>query len=535
MVSMSNDTKDGHGPIGLIATQGLSRITPCYVFVVRGVGRWTGVVLLLTSCGRVGFDVQSVSDGGDADATVVDADADTVDSGVPGPCDGAPDEASCPGGFCLDETCVPPAWAAPIGGPGTTSIGTDVSVDSLGNVYATIRFDGPIAVGTEAFDTNGGDDILVVSYDRAGTLRWARHFGGPLDDSSWSLAVGPDDNLYVGASVRDAIDLGFGETTGGGSGDNAVLSFEPDGTARWSLRVADSGFGSAGDIGFDRAGNVYFAGTFFGTADFGGGPVSSSSADGYDGKIWGLTPEGDYRFFAHWGDTGTSATRGVAVDSAGNLFFAMLLVGTVDIGGGLLTSPPGDNEPVFGSIDPMGMHRWSYSGGGGGLGQNVAVDADDNVYCAGQFDGDLDLGGLTATSAGCNDGLLASFTSAGSPRWIVPFDSARCDIVREAMVAPDQTIWVAGTVGDVLDVGGGMLPNAGGEDIIVAHFTNDGNHLWSTTIGGSGADDSNGIALGPNGDVLVAGSFDGPVDFGQGLVTPAARDAYIIRLNPRLP
>ncbi len=134
-----------------------------------------------------------------------------------------------------------------------------------------------------------------------------------------------------------------------------------------------------------------------------------------------------------------------------------------------------------------------------------------------------------------HDGLFASFTSDGTPRFIRPFASGRCDVVREPKVAPDDTIYVTGTVGDTLDVGGGMLPHAGGEDIVVARFTADGEHLWSHTIGGTGDDDAHGIALGPQGDVLLAGSFDGPVDFGVGLVTPAARDAYIVRINPRLP
>ena len=98
----------------------------------------------------------------------------------------------------------------------------------------------------------------------------------------------------------------------------------------------------------------------------------------------------------------------------------------------------------------------------------MAVDSNDNVYCTGQYRGTIDMGGFAVAAVGCNDGMFASWTSDGMPRWIRPIDSDGCDIAREAMVGDDNTIYVAGTIGGEIDIGGGTLPYGGGEDVFVA-------------------------------------------------------------------
>jgi hypothetical protein len=56
----------------------------------------------------------------------------------------------------------------------------------------------------------------------------------------------------------------------------------------WSKRFGDTGYQNATATAVDGAGNVLLTGNFVGTVDFGGGPLSS--AGGYDIFVAKLSP-----------------------------------------------------------------------------------------------------------------------------------------------------------------------------------------------------------------------------------------------------
>src|SRR6185295_3708162 len=95
----------------------------------------------------------------------------------------------------------------------------------------------------------------------------------------------------------------------------------------------------------------------------------------------------------------------VASDPAGNLIVVGHFDGTIDLGGGVLTSAGGFDVFVA-KLDPAGNHlcskRW-----GDGLAQfagAVAVNASGDVFAGGHFQGTMDIGGDTLNSAGDYDG-----------------------------------------------------------------------------------------------------------------------------------
>jgi hypothetical protein len=81
--------------------------------------------------------------------------------------------------------------------------------------------------------------------------------------------------------------------------------------------------------------------------------------------------------------------------------------------------------------------------------------------------------------------------TAGAPAtqfsraWIGPWASAG-KVVFEAMAVDSQgDIIVAGSFAGQLDFGGGAIRSNGGVDIFIAKYSSNGTHLWSKGIGGS--------------------------------------------------
>ena len=91
-------------------------------------------------------------------------------------------------------------------------------------------------------------------------------------------------------------------------------------------------------------------------------------------------------------------------------------VQAVDFGGGVLATFGNTDAFVAKYAAASGAHMWSRRIGGGGYdyGYGVTVDAANNVYVVGSFDGPANFGGISLTPAGFSDGFVAKYTSTGA-------------------------------------------------------------------------------------------------------------------------
>ena len=80
-----------------------------------------------------------------------------------------------------------------------------------------------------------------------------------------------------------------------------------------------------------------------------------------------------------------------------------------------------------------------------------------------------------------------------------------------------MTCSIAGAFSRTLDLGGGPLTSAGGQDVFIAKLDGDGKHLFSRRFGDAGAEQRvQAIAVDAEDNLLVSGVFDGSLDFGSG-------------------
>lgn len=99
-------------------------------------------------------------------------------------------------------------------------------------------------------------------------------------------------------------------------------------------------------------------------------------------------------------------------------------------------------------------------------------------------------------------------------------------------------IVVVGEIWGAADFGGGVLKTAGGQDIFVAKFDPTGKHLWSQRVGDAGKYQvALAVAVDTDGNVAVAGEFDGTINFGSDASTelkasPTGGDVFVAKLDP---
>ena len=120
---------------------------------------------------------------------------------------------------------------------------------------------------------------------------------------------------------------------------------------------------------------------------------------------------GDHLWSNRFGGTSSEYGHSVAIDSAGNVLVTGYFQGTADFGGGGLTSA-GDLDVFVAKYDASGKHLWSkrFGGTSGDYGLSVAIDSAGNVLVTGYFQGTVDFGGGGLTNAGSVDIFVAKFS-----------------------------------------------------------------------------------------------------------------------------
>jgi hypothetical protein len=145
-------------------------------------------------------------------------------------------------------------------------------------------------------------------------------------------------------------------------------------------------------------------------------------------------------------------------------------------------------------------------------------------YLFGELTNVVNFGGGNLATSGGYDVFVAKLDPAGNHLWGKRFGDASDQ--RAAAMTVDATggVIVAANVKGTVNFGGVNLTSAGNTDVAVARFDGAGNHIWSRIFGDASAQTVSAIAADPLGNVVVAGSFLGAMDFGNatGSITAVA-------------
>lgn len=171
----------------------------------------------------------------------------------------------------------------------------------------------------------------------------------------------------------------------------------------------------------------------------------------------------------------------------------------------------------------------------------TAVDADSsgNVYIAGNFEGQIDLGGPTlfATTANKADFFLAKFTATGQHIWSLAGGGNEIDNVSDIHVIPSGGVVVVGrTNSPTFTVGGTNSTTNGNYDAFVSLFSSNGAHNFTNVYGGNFYDAALSVVWEPSAlSVYVGGQFfSSNVNFGTGPLQSSAGSGDMFLLEVKV-
>lgn len=238
------------------------------------------------------------------------------------------------------------AWTKPFPVSGQAEI-RDLTVGPSDEIALSGDFQGTPDFGGGSVSPAAGRDAFLARYDSSLNFGWARSFGSVGDDSARGVAFGSDGSLAVVGDVEGTVDFGSGLTTGYGGRDLAVVKFASAGGHVWDRRYGGSGSDYGHAVTVDGAGNVIAAGSFEGSASFGGAQLTS--AGWLDAVVLKLSSGGTHLWSQRFGGPdGNDRALAVTKSVAGNILVVGDLQGTVNFGSGPYTSGElGDQSAMF--------------------------------------------------------------------------------------------------------------------------------------------------------------------------------------------
>jgi hypothetical protein len=325
-------------------------------------------------------------------------------------------------------------------------------------------------------------------------------------------------------------------TEGGPPGPEAGSDGGPTQQAIWYKFLGDGANEDVGGVAVDRSGNVFYTGTFQGTIDFGGGPLTAvgMSSDIYLAKY---DPTGKYLWASRFGDMQVQQSTGIAVDAQGDATITGANYGVLDFGTGTpLTAAAGQNAPdIFvAKFDPTGKALWAkgYGDPGTQSGQSVAADAKGNLAVTGSMQQTTDFGMGVLTSAGMDDIFLLKLDPNGNTLWAQRYGDATEQFGYFVAFDPSGDEVLVGDFQGSVDVGMGALISAGMYDVLLAKLDPNGKALFGKRWGDSMNQLADCVSVDPQGELVLSGGFQGSIDFGKGAMASTDMGAkYLAKLD----
>jgi len=188
-------------------------------------------------------------------------------------------------------------WSTYYGGSSPelpVGISGGIAVDASQNVIitgSTESTDFPISAGAFQSALNGPTDIYLVKFDASGNRLWSTYYGGSSDDEGYGIAVGPNDQIYLGADTYSSdivLKSCSYQSAYGGNEDNLIAHFDPSGQLYCATYIggpnAQNDEASGPCIAIYK-GRAYFAGASNGNYPVTAGAYQTINAGGFNDAV----------------------------------------------------------------------------------------------------------------------------------------------------------------------------------------------------------------------------------------------------------
>jgi hypothetical protein len=233
------------------------------------------------------------------------------------------------------------------------------------------------------------------------------------------------------------------------------------------------------------------------------------------------------------GGEGSDQGYDISVDASGNVYVSGWFSGTAQFGTETLTSF-GMQDIFIASYDSSGLFRWVKQAGSNGneVCAGIITNTGGDSFITGWFSETSDFDNFSVTSAGSYDMFVAKYDASGAVKWVSRGGGPSDDYGNRITLANDGGVCIGGSFRETIWVGDHQLTSLGNRDILLSHFSADGEVVCAKSAGGTGEDRAYGIFQDGDGNYFLTGFFSGTAGFDEiELTSPAIISTYIAKMT----
>ncbi len=364
---------------------------------------------------------------------------------------------------------------------------------------------------------------------------WVQTEGGEQDQSFEAVAIGSEDEIYVGGRWDGHFDMPVlgGVCAVSGARVAFIQARDGNGERRWTRCFGEDA--SIVAMAADASGTVVAVGTFSGHIDVGDG--GTPSAGGTDVFVVALSSEGEVIWGTTFGSTKDDTGQGLALGAQGTVFVSGSFRGPMNIGTHPLPAP--ESVDLYFTKIVQGSPVWAKesttAGGAPTMQLAIRQDAPGPLVAAGTFQGWIDPDGAGPTepvdAADAEpDGYAFTFDVNGDIDAVVPLVAPFAQSISNVRASGAMAV-LAGTFEGTIEYDPANPLTAGSSDAFSLSMTFEGAVEGVAAIGGSGAqrglDASFDLVEGA--PVVLGGAFSGATMLGDETLNAAddAEDGFV--------
>jgi len=428
------------------------------------------------------------------------------------------------------------------------------NVLTTGGFWGTVDFDPGPGIFNLTNDANE-KDIFIYKSDASGNFLWAKQMNGTAsDDYANAIAVDSLGDIYITGYFWGPVDFDPGNglfilTPPGNSKSIFISKYNASGNFMWAKQINDtSSFAQymfdATAITIDNAGKILVAGYFYGTVDFNPGPaVNNLSATPHESVfILKLDNSGNFIWVKKFGgNNGGGSVFSIATDPMGNVLTSGNFIGQVDFDPGASTfnlSGSGGLSVYISKLSSSGDFVWAKHiitklvNNISGLDYSFSMTADSygNVYSTGCFSDTVDFdpgAGVYNLICPLNNNIYTSniyiskLDASGNFVWAKQFaggNKSRCRSIAADVFGNVYTTGYFNSSSD-FDPGPGTyyISSFNSSTAFISKLDTSGNFVWAKGLGGPPLYPTytygNVISVEKSGNIYTAGYNYGTCDF----------------------
>ena len=174
---------------------------------------------------------------------------------------------------------------------------------------------------------------------------------------------------------------------------------------------------------------------------------------------------------------------------------------------------------------------WAYTIGGNEMERSwdIACDASNNIFVAGEFTGIMVINGQSYPAAGLTDSFVAKYSPEGQLLWVQVFGSANEDCALGVDTDAAGNCYVGGYYMDTFSCQGQSRISNGMWDAYIVKLDPQGSLVWLQSFGGPLNDIGHGLAVNASGQVYLAGWYADSIKFSptDTITSAGGSDIYI--------